>query len=953
MLPEYYKKGDSVGVLPPRAYFIPFERGQKRSERREDSARFRSLNGIWKIRAYESVLDADRFWEDMPEAEIPVPSCVQYYGYDHFQYTNVRYPFMFDPPRVPSMNPAFHFCRFFDAEEQILRGDRTYLLFEGVDSCFYLYVNGRFAGFSQISHKISEFDITDYVRPAGNRIDVLVLKWCFGSYLEDQDKWRFTGIFRDVYLLFRPQYHITDYKIVTATDKAGNGVVTFENRGRVAALVHFDGKELPVEGGRSASFVVERPDLWSAESPYLYDMEIVCGDEVIYERVGIRTSCVKNGIFLINGKPVKLRGVNRHDFHPDRGAAVTEEDMRASILAIKSNNVNALRTSHYPASPLLLRMCDEYGLYVMSESDAESHGSAAILNSDLTYSQKMSLVAENEAFLEQLCDRQRANVEVNKNHPSVVIWSLGNEAGWGKNFAAAAKLVKKLDDRPVHYENISQMDHCHYAGTEYYDAPVDMVSRMYPPVEWMTGEYLNDAREHRPLVLCEYAHAMGNGPGGLREYWEAIESDDRFMGGFIWEWCDHAVRTKEGKLRYGGDFGETVHDGNFCVDGIAAADGSRKPGTLQMKKIYQPAEISIRGKKVDIFNKYYFIPLAGTVKVFYPATGRSEEFPCEIPPRTRQSFGIEGGEEVAVSIFENGKKEASAEGSVCTSKFVRTPFRASAIAAEDGDRYIRITAGKSVYTVDKTSGRIVSVKAYGRELGGIALNVWRAPTDNDVNEKCGWYEDALDRAICDMTGYALHGSSLTVNICLGYYNSARPRLEAEIVYTFAENGVRISLSYLSGLDRRASLPRIGFEMRLSSDFSDLHYRAYGPGHTYADFYEYARKGEFRSKVADEYFRYVRPQECGSHWDADFAEVSDGEMTVRAEGMRSFSALPYAANTIAKAAHDDELPAPEGTFFNADICMAGLGSNSCGPSLPEKYRVPQNGKGCVTFYWKKG
>lgn len=210
-------------------------------------------------------------------------------------------------------------------KNRILRGDRTYLLFEGVDSCFYLYVNGRFAGFSQISHKISEFDITDYVRPAGNRIDVLVLKWCFGSYLEDQDKWRFTGIFRDVYLLFRPQYHITDYKIVAATDKAGNGVVTFENRGRVAALVHFDGKELPVEGGRSASFIVERPNLWSAESPYLYDMEIVCGDEVIYERVGIRTSCVKNGIFLINGKPVKLRGVNRHDFHPDRGAAVTEE----------------------------------------------------------------------------------------------------------------------------------------------------------------------------------------------------------------------------------------------------------------------------------------------------------------------------------------------------------------------------------------------------------------------------------------------------------------------------------------------------------------------------------------------------------------------------------------------------------------------------------------------------
>ena len=403
MLEKFYEKDKSVGVLPPRAYFIPFNRDQERSERREDSRRFQSLNGTWKIRAYESVLDADKFWEDDPTEEIPVPSCVQYYGYDRFQYVNDRYPFMYDPPRVPAHNPAYHFTRTFVADDAIAAGDRVYLLFEGVDSCFYLYINGRFVGFSQISHKVSEFDITDYVCEGENRVDVLVLKWCFGSYLEDQDKWRFTGIFRDVYLLFRPQYHMTDYKITTSLEK-DHAVVTFENRGKVSALVRFEDTELPVEGGRSASFIVREPRLWSAEDPYLYDMDIVCMEEVIYERVGIRTVCVKNGIFLVNGKPVKLRGVNRHDFHPDRGAAVTEEDMLLSLTQMKKFNVNAVRTSHYPSSPLLYRMCDELGLYVMSESDVESHGSHRS-GKEGTYQQRLAMMAEDPTFRDQVCER--------------------------------------------------------------------------------------------------------------------------------------------------------------------------------------------------------------------------------------------------------------------------------------------------------------------------------------------------------------------------------------------------------------------------------------------------------------------------------------------------------------------------------------------------------------------
>ena len=953
MLEKYYEKDKSVGVLPPRAYFIPFNRDQERSERREDSRRFQSLNGTWKIRAYESVLDADKFWEDDPTEEIPVPSCVQYYGYDRFQYVNDRYPFMYDPPRVPAHNPAYHFTRTFVADDAIAAGDRVYLLFEGVDSCFYLYINGRFVGFSQISHKVSEFDITDYVCEGENRVDVLVLKWCFGSYLEDQDKWRFTGIFRDVYLLFRPQYHMTDYKITTSLEK-DHAVVTFENKGKVSALVRFEDTELPVEGGRSASFIVREPRLWSAEDPYLYDMDIVCMEEVIYERVGIRTVCVKNGIFLVNGKPIKLRGVNRHDFHPDRGAAVTEEDMLLSLTQMKKFNVNAVRTSHYPSSPLLYRMCDELGLYVMSESDVESHGSHRS-GKEGTYQQRLALMAEDPTFRDQVCERSTVNVEWNKNHPCVVIWSLGNEAGWGANFVAASETVKKLDSRPVHYEGFWEMDRFHYMNGEFYTVPLDMISRMYPQPSWMTDEYLTDPREMRPLVLCEYAHAMGNGPGGLEDYWKVIESNDRFMGGFIWEWFDHGVRYKTRGYRYGGDFGEKVHDGNFCVDGIVFPDCSPKPGTYEMKKVYQPAVISLSANRLHIFNKYYFISLRGTLRITWPATGKVQECAIEIPPRNKIVCDevLQDTENMRVEIFTDKGGEPVAWENFYSVKFEKLSFRRIKTEIEDGDRYIRVTAGESVYTLDKTSGILTSVKAFGKELGAIRPNVWRAPIDNDMNEKADWYSAGLNRAVCDMTDYKIKGNSVTVGIRMGDYSSWRPWLTLRLRYEFSEEGVRIRIEYLTAKGYFLSLPRIGFRLSLPAEFTRLRYCAYGPGESYNDLYTYCAKGEYTSSVCDEYVHYVRPQECGSHWGADYAEVTDGDLIVRAEGMRSFSALPYSQETLTATAHDDELPEnAEGTFFCADLYMGGLGTNSCGPAVRQDRRVPESGSGTISFFWSK-
>lgn len=951
MLPKYYEDWKCIGVNAPRAYYIPFERGQERSENREDSRLFRSLNGTWKIEAYESVLDADRFWEKTPEKEISVPSCVQYFGYDHFQYTNDRYPFAYDPPRVPLQNPAFHYCRFFDLNEGDLPQKRVYALFEGVDACFYLYVNGKFVGFSQISHKTSEFDITDFVREKENRMDVLVLKWGFGSYLEDQDKWRFTGIFRDVYLLVRDQNHITDYKIDCSV-KGDEAKVTFFNRSRVTALVRMEGLELAAEGGESVTFTIRDPRLWSAEAPYLYDMEIASGEEVIFERVGIRTSEVKKGIFLVNGKPIKLRGVNRHDFHPDRGAAVTKEDMLEDVKLMKKLNVNAVRTSHYPASPLFYRMCDEFGLYVMSESDVESHGTCHQYPSVMNYQQRMSLIAESPLFKEATLERQISNIEQNKNFASVVIWSLGNESGWGSNFYAALEKVKSLDTRPVHYEGLFLIDKNHYGTEEYYRVPVDMVSRMYPDPSWMAEEYLQDKRETRPLVLCEYAHSMGNGPGGLKEYWDIIESDDRFMGGFIWEWADHGVRYGGKGFRYGGDFGEVVHDGNFCIDGIVTPDRKVKPGSLEMKKWYQPVIFKKSAQGLIVFNKNYFVSLKGTLKIIYKDLGEEETFAIDIPARAKQIYKIRSSKIFLAEYTAENETEPCAWQGFYFDTFQKSVLEKGTLQREETDRFIKFRAESVSYTYDKMKGEISSVNAFGRELGGIRLNLWRAPTDNDRYLASEWKNAHLDHSYFRPITCISKGNTLSVSGKVGAPDSKKPWLDVSLKYIFGENGIGIEIKYLEDREYFRFLPRIGWQMILPKKFKDLKYLAYGPSESYNDMSAYCHKAVFSASVADEYYHYIKPQENGSHCGAEFAEISDGEITVRTEGMRSFSALPYGADILSDTAHDDELPDQENTYFCTDYYMSGLGSNSCGPELEEKYRVPLAGNGRITFFWKK-
>lgn len=951
MTEKYHERFESVGTEPFRSYYIPFPEGAGRAERREESGRFVSLNGTWGITAYESPLDVpDTFFRRKPAGEIPVPACVQFYGYDCFQYTNAAYPIPFDPPYVPEKNPTFHYTRAFEAKKE----GRVYLVFEGVDACFYVYVNGKFVGFSQVAHRLSEFDVTPFIRDGSNRLDVIVLKWCAGTYFEDQDKLRYTGIFRDVYLLLRPEKHLNDYRIRTDID----GTVRFTPYG-ADAVVTFNGETGSVRDGETAAFTVPSPRLWSAEDPYLYDMTIDACGERIFERVGIRTTEVSGGVFRINGKPVKLMGVNRHETNPRTGQTVTDEDTLADLKLMKKLNVNAIRTSHYQDKPEFYRMCDEYGFYVMAESDLESHGicDQGCKFGHTDFNGLYSHMANDERFLYTTVERQKCNVLLNVNRPSVVIWSMGNESGWGSNFEKASAWIKSADDRPVHYEGIWNCDRTGYGEDTYYSRAVDFASRMYPDPAWIKDNYMGDGKEFRPLVLCEYCHAMGNGPGDFKAYWDLIDADERLCGGFVWEWCDHAVEIAPGKFRYGGDFGEYRHDGNFCVDGLVTPDRKIKTGALEMKKVYAPLSFTFTDAGVKVFNRNYFVHAAGTVEAEYKYVGKpagKETFPIDIPPRQSAELPLASAQTVILRYFapqDEGllaKGELLAWDSRAEAAETDTKIVPADVAFTDGGRYLDVTEGERKYRFDRISGGIVSVTKGGKTFcGPVSLDVWRAPTDNDRNERVEWEKYYLPHCENYARSCTAADNRVTVKGVLAAQKYS-PAVRYTLTYTFFTGGFAAAIEYETAEYLRY-LPRIGFTVKLDKRYDKVTYYGYGPAESYIDKRCAAVCDLYTHKVGEDMVRYIKPQETGSHYGTRFAEISDGKSALRAEGNFSFSALPYSQKTLTDTAHDDELPAPDGTYVRIDYFNAGIGSNSCGPALDERYRTPAEGRGEVRVF----
>ena len=568
-----------IGTEPHRSYYIPFAetdtiRVKHGIQDRTSSSRFMSLDGVWQIKQHAHVDDFD-INEKLDEA-IPVPACVQMHGYDHIQYLNTRYPFPVMLPHLHYENPCWHYRRTFNLRKQT--GERYYLNFEGVDSAFYLYINGKYKGYSQISHATSEFDITELAENGENTIDVLVLKWCISTYLECQDKFRFSGIYRNVYLLTRPEQHITDYKLETEID-GQNGVLTVINESNVDICCKIADMEVVVIAGNRMKLCVDNIRPWTPENPCLYTLHLIANGELIEEKIGFREVSIDGSVFKINNVPVKLKGVNRHDFNCETAATVSLEDMAKDIHLMKELNVNAVRTSHYPNSPEFYLLCDMFGIYVMDEADVESHGACT---RDGRYDTPLwEEYAENDFFTPGITDRHTALVERDKNRTSVIIWSLGNESSFGKSFFKGANYIKNRDTtRPVHYEGLQNADPKYY-----YTELVDMVSMMYPSFDTIREKVLDNPQENRPFVMCEYTHAMGNSCGDIAEYWDMIYNNEQMMGAFVWEWADHGIKTDAGFL-YGGDFEEPEHDGNFCADGLLTPDRKLKSNALEMMAVY-------------------------------------------------------------------------------------------------------------------------------------------------------------------------------------------------------------------------------------------------------------------------------------------------------------------------------------------------------------------------------
>lgn len=987
-----------VGTMPDHAYFIPFAKGQDPFLPREESKVFKLLNGDWDFTYYASILDLEEDFLSLPFTEkIPVPANWQLHGYDRAQYTNVVYPIPFDPPYVPDDDPVGIYQTSYEYKPD---GMRRILGFEGVDSCLYLYVNDQFVGYSQVSHHTSEFDVTPFLKGGNNRITVAVLKWCDGTYLEDQDKIRLSGIFRDVYVLSRPEKRLENYRVKTVLEgkKLGADGVEFERawvklclQGSDAAVtlkspegdVLFQGI---VKDGEETAIRVDEPRLWSAEIPTLYLLELETESEVIGEKVGLRSVTLEDGIIKINGQNLKIRGVNRHDSYPDTGYVSSVEQLRRDLELMKKHNVNAIRTSHYPNAPIFYKLCDEYGFYVIDEADVEAHGCVDVFN-DFKWSANngyngIALIASDDRFRTAIVDREKLLVARDVNRPCVIFWSLGNESGYGTNFLEGAREIKKMDDtRLVHYESTHHLD-------ETPNDILDMVSQMYTPPEVMP-EIL--AKDPRPFILCEYCHAMGNGPGDLETYRDVFYSNDRFVGGLVWEWCDHTVplgKTEDGKIKYGygGDFGERHNDGNFCMDGLCYPDRRPHVGLLELKQVYRPVRV-YAGEETGTFTLKSYLAfenagqfLDGCYEVTLAGKLMTEgAFSFEVAPLGETKILIDGLQEfagkkdamirfifkarreekwcekgyevcfnqVAISGEESGACEGkdSCEGKDVANDTQKHTQTAGEARLEDNGRQVIVRADKARYVFDKRKGTFISIQCQGKELleKPLQLNFFRAPVDNDTM-RGDWYRAHLndyDVKIYSMSAVQQGGAvTITLEESFGW-NMYQPFLKGRVTYVIDGNG-RLNVTCDGETSNKVQfLPRFGIRLFLPRNFDQFTYLGYGPYESYVDKHQASWLGEFTSTVAESHEDYIRPQENSSHWNCRFMEIAGEGMTLRFTGEKnlSFNVSEYTQEELAGKRHNHELEKCGSTVVCVDGAMAGVGSNSCGPALAQRFRIP--------------
>lgn len=940
---------------------------------------YKLLSGKWDFCFCENEIETPEnfFCGDFDASnwdKITVPGCWQLFGYGIKNYVNMAYPFPVDPPHVPTESNVGCYRRLFEFEKNSKK--RNILLFDGVCSAFEVWLNGKYVGFSQGSHLPSEFDITDFLNNGKNLLAIKVYQYSWASYLEDQDMWRLNGIFRDVYIINKEICDINDVFVNTELDAEYKNAelsvdIKLENPSDAytveAKLERYNeiifSREYSAKEDISVKEIIKEPKKWTAETPelYLLSLSVKKDGNIVSEygiNVGFRKIEIKDRMLLVNGVKVKLKGVNRHDFHPDLGYAVSRQSMLEDITLMKRHNINTVRTSHYPNDPYWLDLCDEYGLYVIDETDIETHGFE--LTGDF------SELSDNAEWTHAYLERAERMVERDKNHPSVIIWSLGNESGCGINQREMGLWIKKKDSsRPIHYEGATNGMGRENLPDDFYD----FISRMYASPE-ECEELIKTG--NKPIILCEYAHAMGNGPGGLKDYWDLFYKNDCMIGGCVWEWADHSICDEEG-YKYGGDFADIPNDGNFCCDGLCFPDRTPHTGLIEYKAVIGPVHAYFDGDStVTIENKYDFLNLS-CFECNWVLLKNGEEImngriaELNVLPHktcnTALPFDkalLDDGEYFLNMYFSlkqstawasAGYELAAVQIPIKEDKKILPVIKSDKVKFAENKLEVIACGDDFEYKFGKADGTLKSMKWHGVEFidKGPKLSVYRPLTDNDMYQKHKWEEQGYHLIRHYVRNVSLRNNEIVVEALLTpphYIPLAR------VKYTYSvDNGgtIRIDTDVQISETKHGRppeyLPKMGLQLVMPENFSEALWYGKGMHDNYPDKQESALVGCYKKNVDELFENHINPQENGNRGGVRYLNISDGNgfgMKIVSDKEFNFSARHYTDENMLKAKHAYELKKIKETVLNIDSLVSGVGTGSCGPDVFEKYRVkPEN------------
>ncbi len=1000
-----------INKEPVHATFFPLSSVEEAFDDGMKSQWVQLLNGTWKFSWVSNVEDRPMdFHKTNFDASawnnIPVPGNWQMHAYGTPIYTNINYPFDKNPPQIAGINgnPVGSYIHTFTVPEN-WDGREIFIHFDGVSSAFYIWVNGQKVGYSQGSRTPAEFNLTNYLKEGDNKIAMQVFRWCDGSYLEDQDGWRLSGIFRDVYLYSTPKTQIQDFFVTTDLDEQYEDALisvkinlknynrkSFKNGSVEFKLMDMKGSEVEVDGaltqqisklkkGKNIEITlsgkVKNPLKWTHETPNLYKVAVSLKSkegettEVVSCNTGFREIEIKNREVLLNGKPILFKGVNKVEHHPELGKYVTREWLEKEVLIMKQHNINSIRTAHYPHDPYLYELCDRYGILVIDEANVESHG--------MRYGPES--LAKDPAWKKAHVQRCRSMIQRDKNHPSVVMWSHGNEAGNGVNIAAMDDEAHRLDStRPTHYHFSDNPISSDVLGGGIFKNGKPHKAGRYHSVSDL--EDVANSGESRPFLLNEYAHAMGNAMGNLKEYADVFEKYPQMIGGHIWDWCDQGIlqKTKDGEewYAYGGDFGDTPNDKNFCLNGIVLPNLGITPKTIEVKRVFQDIgfELNDTFESLTITNKNQYISLGG-VTIFWEIMENGESiktgnFKAEIAPASSEKFKLpiqnirfKEGKEYLLNLSAKLNQKcrwADAGFEIAYDQFVLKAWDFKVAEKESGqkivstetDDILKISGDKFAFTFDKNSGEISEYKLNGENLikQGPQPNVWRAPTDNDGSyfpemenkRQCKlWLNAGLKDMRISLSTFKLNDVQVgEVSFVAKYKLRGKEKksgFDWDVEYiVFADGKIRMNTK-IEPVGKLPHLPRLGYQLVFDDEYNNFEWYGRGPHENYNDRNQSALIGNYSGSVDEQFTYYVVPQENGNKTDVRWAKLTNE----KGVGLKVSGDLPletsvhhFSTEALTNAVHTFELKKEELTYWNIDYRQGGLGGNSCGPKPMEKY-----------------